>query len=88
MFGATKEDNKNSKPYERLVLNNARGVSGRLSESTLYAIINKSQGGDAPSLRCAVESVDGGEVMIGRRSYKMYLLPPPRLSEVSSSRTL
>jgi hypothetical protein len=65
VFGATKEDNTNPKPYERLVLKNAWRASGRLPESTLYAIINKLQGGDnMPTLRCVAEFVDGGDVVI------------------------
>jgi len=66
VFGATKEDNANPKPQECLVLKNAWRASGRLPESTLYAIINKLQGGDnMPTLRCVAEFMDGGDVMIG-----------------------
>ena len=66
VFGATKDDNPNPKPDERLVLKNAWRASGRLPESTLYGIINELQGGDnMPSLRCVAEFVDGGDVMIG-----------------------
>ena len=65
VFGATKDDNPNPKPDERLVLKNAWRASGRLPESTLYGIINKLQAGDnMPSLRCVAEFVDGGDVMI------------------------
>jgi hypothetical protein len=66
VFGATKDDNANPKPDERLVLKNAWRASGRLPESTLYAIINKLQGGEnMPTLRCVAEFVDGGDVTIG-----------------------
>jgi hypothetical protein len=69
VFGATKEDNAIPKPYESLVLKNAWRASGRLPESTLYAIINKLQGGDnMPTLRCVAEFVDGGDVMIGEEA--------------------
>ena len=66
VFGATKEDNPNPNPSERLVLKNAWRASGRLPESTLYGIINKLQErDDMPTLRCVAEFVDGGDVMIG-----------------------
>ena len=66
VFGATREDNPNPKPSERLVLKNAWRASGRLPESTLYAIINKLQANEnMPSLRCVAEFVDGGDVTIG-----------------------
>jgi len=69
VFGATKEDNANPMPHECLVLKNAWRASGRLPESTLYAIINKLQGGDnMPTLRCVAEFVDGGDVMIGEEA--------------------
>ena len=65
VFGATKEDNPNPKPCDRLVLKNAWRASGRLPESTLYGIINKLQERDnMPTLRCVAEFVDGGDVMI------------------------
>jgi len=65
VFGATREDNPNPKPSERLVLKNAWRASGRLPESTLYEIINKLQAHEnMPSLRCVAEFVDGGDVTI------------------------
>lgn len=65
VFGATKEDNPNTEPHERLVLKTTWRASGRLPESTMYAIINKLQAGeDMPTLRCVAEFVDGGDVMI------------------------
>jgi len=65
VFGATKQDNPSPMPSERLILKNAWRASGRLPESTLYAIINKLQAGDnLPTLRCVAEFVDGGDVMI------------------------
>jgi len=67
VFGATKEDNPNPKPCERLVLKNAWRASDRLPESTLYSIIHKLQEGDnMPTLRCVAEFVDGGDVMIAK----------------------
>ena len=66
VFGATKEDNPNPKPCECLVLKNAWMASGRLPESTLYAIIDKLQEGDnMPIPRCIAELMDGGDVLIG-----------------------
>ena len=65
MFGATREDNPNPKPSERLVLKNAWRTSGRLPESTLYEIINKLQAHEnMPTLRSVAEFVDGGDVTI------------------------
>jgi len=65
VFGATEQDNPNPKPCERLILKNAWRASGRIPESTLYAIINKLQAGDGmPTLRCVADFVDGGDVTI------------------------
>ena len=65
VFGATKEDNPNPKPHDRLVLKNAWRAPGRLPESMLYGIINRVQEGDnMPTLRCVAEFVDGGDVMV------------------------
>ena len=65
VFGATKEDNPNPEPCDRLVLKNAWRASGRLPESTLYGIINRLQEGDnMPSLRCVAKFIDGGDVMV------------------------
>jgi hypothetical protein len=83
VFGATKEDNANPDPYECLVLKNAWRASGRLPESTLYAIINKLQGGDnMPTLRCVAEFVDGGDVMIGEEGLQG---DPTTSSEIKGS---
>ena len=62
VLGATKDDNPNPKPDERLVLKNAWRTSGRLPESTLYAIINERQAGDKhaeSSLRCRIRGWRG-----------------------------
>ena len=65
VFGATVEDNPNPMPTECLVLKNAWRASGRLPESTLYAIINKLPAGNSMfTLRCVAEFVDGGDVMV------------------------
>ena len=65
VFGATKDNNPNPSPDECFVLKNAWRAPGRLPESTLYAIINKLQGGDDRlPLRCVAEFVDGGDVMV------------------------
>jgi len=64
VFGATVDDNPNPMPTECLVLKNAWRASGRLPESTLYAIINKLQASDGMlPLRCVAEFVEGGDVM-------------------------
>jgi Fungal protein kinase len=64
VFGATKDDNPNPKPTERLILKNSWRASGRLPESTLYGIINKLQASsETPTLRCVAEFVEGGDVM-------------------------
>ena len=65
VFGVTTDDNPAPQPKERLVLKNAWRASGRLPESTLYAIIKKLQEADETlSLRCVAEFVDGGDVTI------------------------
>ena len=65
VFGVTKDDNPAPQPKERLVLKNAWRASGRLPESTLYAIIKKLQEADETlSLRCVAEFVDGGDVTV------------------------
>ena len=65
VFGATVDDNPNPMPAECLILKNAWRASGRLPESTLYAIINKLPADDSRfTLRCVAEFVDGGDVMV------------------------
>ena len=82
VFGATKEDNPNSEPNERLVLKTSWRASGRLPESTLYAIINKLQAGeDMPTLRCVAEFVDGGDVLIGEEVQRGSLSTSPKGEE-------
>jgi hypothetical protein len=81
VFGATKEDNTNPKPSECLVLKSAWRASGRPPESTLYAIINKPQGGDnMPTLCCIAELVDAGDVMTGEEALQD---DPPTSSEIN-----
>ena len=65
VFGATVDDNPNPMPTECLILKNAWRASGRLPESTLYAIVNKLPADNSMfSLRCVAEFVDGGDVMV------------------------
>ena len=65
VFGVTKDDNPHPQPQECLVLKNAWRASGRLPESTLYAIIKKLQeAAETLSLRCVAEFVDGGDVTV------------------------
>ena len=68
VFRATRDDNPNPTPSECLILKNAWRASGRLPESTLYAIINKLQASDDMlTLRCVAGFVDGGDVTIENR---------------------
>ena len=65
VLGATVDDNPNPIPTECFILKNAWRASGRLPESTLYAIINKLPADNSTfTLRCVVEFVDGGDVMV------------------------
>jgi len=65
VFGATMDDNPNPMPSDCLILKNAWRASGRLPESTLYAIISKLQASNSKfTLRCVAEFVDGGDVMV------------------------
>ena len=65
VFGVTVDDNPNPMPTECLILKNAWRASGRLPESMLYAIVNKLEASnDMLTLRCVVEVLAGGDVMI------------------------
>jgi hypothetical protein len=69
VFGVTVDDTPNPMPTECLILKNAWRASGRLPESTLYAIIHKLQANDSAfTLRCVAEFVEGGDVtVVGER---------------------
>jgi hypothetical protein len=65
VFGATKDNNPHPELKDRLVLKNAWRASGRLPESTLYAIIKKlDESNETSSLRCVAEFLDGGDVTL------------------------
>ena len=65
VWGDTEDDNPNPMPTESLILNNAWRAPGRLPESMVYTIINKSQAGNSMlSLRCVAELMDSGDVMV------------------------
>jgi len=84
VFGVSKQDDPSPKPCERLVLKNAWRASGRLSESTLYAIVNKLQAGDEmPTLRCVAEFVDGGDVTIVEEIQQDIVATPPNNKEIT-----
>jgi hypothetical protein len=71
VFGVTVDDKPNPMPTECLILKNAWRASGRLPESTLYAIINNIQADDSAfTLRCVAEFVEGGDVTVeGERQH-------------------
>ena len=77
VIGATVDDNPNPMPTECLVLKNAWRASGRLPESTLYAIINKLPASNSMfTLRCVAEFVDGGDVTV-EEEFQQPQQPPP-----------